>query len=316
MKLANFFIFLITYFIGLFFRILPYFLAQKLGYIIIVLFFLLIKKYKKIIYSNLQHAFPEKNHEFYHRIYKANLKHMGRLLADSFLKARMKKKWFQKYLILDENTSSIEKEIDKLLEKQEPVIVITGHLGSWETLAQYLGYRFPNRTLIIYKKIKNSYLDQWLLKLRSTTGAKLYSMEETFTILKLLEKGNLLAIAPDQNAGGSGLFINFLNRPASTYKGPALFGYSTKAHIYFVTMIYQKNTKLKIIYEYLGKIQNSSTNKEAIIQEWTQKWVSTLEKYVKKFPEQYFWAHQRWKTTPEIMERLQKEKLKKRGKIP
>lgn len=312
MKVINFIVFLITYFIGLIFRIFSYNFAHKVGYWITLFFFTILKKYKKIIYNNLQNAFPNKKKEFYDEIYKKNLKFVGKLLADTFLKPRMKNQWFEKHIIRDEEVQKIEKQIQEYLKNKEPIILISGHLGGWETLAQYLGYRFSNSTLIIYKKIKNTYLDKWLYKLRSITGANLYSMEDTLSVIRELEKGKLLAIAPDQNAGGAGIMINFLNRPASTYKGPVLIGYTTKAHLYFISLLYLEKGKFKIIYEYLGRIQNQ-TSKEEIIKEWTNRWVSTLEKYVKQYPDQYFWVHQRWKTTPEIMEKFQREKLLKRG---
>lgn len=312
MKVLDFIVFLITYCIGIFFRIFTYNFSHRVGYWITLFFFSILKKYKKIIYNNLQIAFPNQTNEFYNEIYKKNLKFIGKLIADTFLKSRMKNQWFEKHIIQDKETIKIEEQIKEYLNNKEPVILLTGHLGGWETLAQYLGYRFSNSTLIIYKKIKNKYLDNWLYKLRTITGASLYPMEDTLNVIKELEKGKLLAIAPDQNAGGSGIMVNFLNRPASTYKGPALIGYTTKAHLYFTSLLYLEKGKFKIIYEYLGRIQSQSS-KEEIIKEWTNRWVSILEKYIKQYPDQYFWVHQRWKTTPEIMEKFKREKLLKRG---
>ncbi len=313
MKIFDFLIFIIVYVIGLLFNMLSYPSSKNVGYMITRIFFFVFKRYKKIIYSNLSYAFPEEKESFYKDIYNKNLKYIGALLADSFLKPKMNGKWFNQYLLLDPKTIQIEKEIEEKLNKKEPVILISGHIGTWESLAQYLGYRFPNKTLIIYKKIKNVFLDRWLLKLRSSTGAHLYSMEETLSVIHKLEKGNLLGIAPDQNAGGNGIMINFLNRPASTYKGPILIAYKTSAHIYFICMLYDKDHKLKLFYKYLGRIKNQEKDKEKIINEWTKKWVNCLEDYVRKYPDQYFWPHQRWKTTQEILDKFQKEKLRKRG---
>ncbi len=242
---------------------------------------------------------------------------MGKLIADTFLKPIMREKWFKKYVYYDQTTIKMEKRIEEQIHKKEPVIIITGHLGNWEDLAQYLGYRFQNLISIIYKNIKNPYLDRWFYEKRSLTGAKLYSMEESFNVIKFIEQGKILAIAPDQNAGGSGIMIPFLNRHASTYKGPALIGYLTEAHIYFTSMMYTDNHKLKLIYNYIGKITKEDKkkfNKEQIVETWTQKWVKTLEKQIHYFPEQYFWVHQRWKTTPEIMKKLQEIKENKRKK--
>jgi KDO2-lipid IV(A) lauroyltransferase len=317
-NLINFILFLIFYLISIPFRILPYEATQKLGYYITIAFFKILKKYNKIIINNLQYAFPNKESGFYQKIYKENLKHIGMLLADTFLKSRMKEKWFKKRIIYDESSQNIEKEILNKLKNKEAVILVSGHLGSWENLAQYIGYRFYPNTGIIYKTIKNPYIDQWFYKMRSITGAKLFRMEDSLLAIKFLQEGNLLGIAPDQNAGGAGIMIEFLNRPASTYKGPALIAYMSNANIYFVAILHQPKGKMKLLYEYLGKINEeikTNKTKEEIIFEWTQKWVKILEKYIKIYPEQYFWVHQRWKTTPEIMKKFEQEKLQKRKRI-
>lgn len=312
MNFTNIILYIIFLIIGLPFRILPYEYSQKLGYLITKLFFKILKKYPKIILSNLQFAFPEQDQNFYKEIYKKNLIHIGRLLADTFLKKRMKGEWFQKRVVYNKEVQEIEKEIENKLNNKEAVIIISGHLGTWENLAQYLGYRFYPKTGIIYKSIKNPYVDKWFYQARTNTGAILYPMEDSLSAIRFLQNGNILAIAPDQNAGGAGLLINFLNRPASTYKGPALIGYKSNAHIYFVAMLHLDNGKMSLIYNYLGRVNNND-DKNKIIEEWTKKWVHTLESYIKLNPEQYFWVHQRWKTTPEIMKKFQEEKLKKRG---
>lgn len=317
-QFINIILFLIFYVISLPFRLLPYEFAQKLGYLITKFFFKVLKKYPKIVYNNLRNAFPDKDEDFYYKVYNKNLKHTGRLLADTFLKKRMKEKWFKKRIIYDSSTEKIEKEIEEKLSKKEPVILISGHLGSWENLAQYLGFRFYPKTGIIYKSIRNPYVDKWFYKLRSATGAKLFRMEDSLLAIKFLQEGNLLGIAPDQNAGGSGIMIDFLNRPASTYKGPALIAYMSNAHIYFVALLHEDQGKMKLLYKYLGKVSKKEENnktKEEIIKDWTEKWVHVLEKYIKIYPEQYFWVHQRWKTTPEIMKKFEEEKLRKRGII-
>ncbi len=315
-KITNFILYLIFLTLSIPFRIVSYTIAQKLGYFITVLFFKTFKRYPKIIHNNLEFAFPEKDSDFYKNIYKKNIIFTGKLLADTFCKFKMDSNWFQKRILKNQETLTIEKEIENKIKNKEPVILISGHLGSWENLAQYLGFRFYPNTAIIYKSIKNPYVDKWFYKARSKTGAKLFSMEDSLSAIKFLQEGKLLAIAPDQNAGSAGILIDFLNRPASTYKGPAFIGLLSKAHLYFVTLLHNDKANMQLIYKYIGKIEEDSKNqKEKYIKIWTAKWVKTLEAFIKQYPEQYFWVHQRWKTTPEIMKKFTEEKMRKRGLI-
>lgn len=293
--IGEFLAFLPVWFLSWPFRVLPYGGAWKLGQFIAALLWPLAKKHRGIASENLKHAFPDKDEEWRKKIVRQHFRHLGRLMADVFYKPRMNRKFFEKYIIYDGNSHELEKEIDEL---GKGAALITGHVGSWENLVQYTGAVLNGAG--IYKIVKNRFVEKWFRGIRETSGIALYTMEETSGALKAMRKGKPLGLVTDQNAGRAGVFMEFFNRPASTYKGAALLSYLAGAPMYFFTMIheYDKGPKLRLRIQRLPDIDRSIDKEEAILKA-TQNWVDRLQAEASMWPEQYFWVHRRWKTKPE-----------------
>ena len=67
----------------------------------------------------------------------------------------------------------------------------------------------------------------------------------------------------------------------------------------FVTGIRRNLGKIDIYFERIPDSTDKTVNDEAI-RDITQSHTSILEKWIRKFPTQYFWTHRRWKTKPDI----------------
>ncbi len=303
LTLRDVLIYLIFLLLSVPFRLLPYPQALKLGTRVARALFPLFPKYRVIALDNISHAFPEKSEEERLQILNDHLDHLGYLIADTFWKSRMNQKWFEKYVRYAPGAKELEERLLRAANEQRGFILVTGHIGTWENIAQFVGYRM--KAAIVYKTIRNRFLDHWFRKHRGALGTGLYTMEETPALVRYLKKGGVIALASDQNAGGAGVFIDFLNRPASTYRGPATIAYMTGAPIVFITLIHRGDGTVVLDYEDLGALNRKDfASKDEAIRAGTQRWVEALEKAVRKTPGQYFWVHRRWKTTPAMMEAL------------
>jgi KDO2-lipid IV(A) lauroyltransferase len=47
-------------------------------------------------------------------------------------------------------------------------------------------------------------------------------------------------------------------------------------------------------------------NRRQDMEENTRRFHEVIEKYIKKYPTQWVWMHNRWKTTPEMLEKKKK----------
>jgi len=104
----------------------------------------------------------------------------------------------------------------------------------------------------------------------------------------LLNNSSILALVSDQDAKHTGVFVDFFKTPSSTTKGAAKFHINTGAPMVFASCVKTHYNKYHVSFE---SIPNGND-----IVGITQSFTTVLENNIRKYPEQYFWFHRRWKT--------------------
>jgi KDO2-lipid IV(A) lauroyltransferase len=179
-----------------------------------------------------------------------------------------------------------------------PLLLVTGHFGNWEIGGYVLGL-VGLTTHAVARPLDNPYLDDFLRRFREHTGQKLLAKHGDFDQMQgLLARGGVLATLGDQDAGQRGLFVDFFGRPASTHKAIALLALEYQVPILVSCAVrvreplgYQILTE-DVIYpeEYAGRPDG--------VKAITERFTLGLERLVRRYPEQYFWLHNRWKHKP------------------
>jgi Kdo2-lipid IVA lauroyltransferase/acyltransferase len=250
-------------------------------------------KRRMIAYANLKAAFPEKSQKELKAINKAHFENLGMNIIELLKLPVMAKSYLERHVKL-ENKDGIKPG----LEKGKGVIVLTAHFGNWEiaSLAASLnGYAMS----VFAREQKYERLNNLLNQFRQSTGCKVitkgFSVKD---IIKTLYNNGIVAMLSDQDAGANGVFVNFFNRPASSAIGPIAFSLKTGAEI-IPSFIRRVGTDKHIarVGEPLKLVDTG--NKEKDMKENLQKIARILEDSIRKFPEQWLWAHKRWKSTPE-----------------
>ena len=172
-------------------------------------------------------------------------------------------------------------------------IIVTGHIGNWEAAGAYLAaVGLPMAAVV--KQQRNPAFNDRMLETRRRSGVEPIYMQDAHTrIPEALREGKTVALVADQDAGRRGVFVPFLGREASTFRGPARLALSQDVPLFFGAAV-----RLGPDYGWvLEAIEKPSPGKGALL-EYTRRWVSRLEAQVRLHPEQYFWFHRRWKTRP------------------
>ncbi len=277
------------------FLILPYRTSLAFGRQLGRFIFRIAGKHRKIVQENLRHAFPEKSAEWREALVRKHFLYLGEVLANAAYGSRMTEKFFEDRVVFDEGSREIER---KALEQGTGIVLISGHIGSWEVLVQYTGYVLKGGG--IYKRISNSFLDRWYKKVRERSGIQLFELQERTAPIKYLKKGGRVGFVADQHAGRAGISVNFMNRPASTFRGPAQLADMSGSRMLFYSCVHEKGGKLRVRIQDLGFVERESfTDRDEAVTHYTGLWVKALEKVIRDYPEQYFWVHRRWKTLPQ-----------------
>jgi len=115
-------------------------------------------------------------------------------------------------------------------------------------------------------------------------------------VVAALKKGRAVAMLSDQDAGDDGVVINFLGRPASTPKGPAAFALKTGCPI-IVAMLVREGVAHHALHVERPIEVDRSNDKAAEIKRLTQAYSDVMTDFIREYPDHWFWAHRRWKST-------------------
>lgn len=185
--------------------------------------------------------------------------------------------------------------IEEGLRRGKGILFLVSHIGNWERLS-LIGLRFPFTVYALAKAIKNPWIDQWVVRVRSALAINVVKAgklnRDIFTILK---QNNAMCMLIDQSPGAHrGEVIPFMGVPAPTNTAPAYFALKSGATVLPAYGIRKEPGKFKVIIEPPVKLIQKEDFKEALIAN-TELFAQGLEKYVRKYPEQWFWVHNRWK---------------------
>ncbi len=192
-------------------------------------------------------------------------------------------------------------------------IGLTGHIGNWELIGAW-GQRHLPRGVggIVAKRQPNPYLNEEVEKLRRSLGVETIYREELGKIMRCLKNGQMLGMAPDQDSEKlPGVFVDFMGRRAYTPVGPARIAIA--ANVPIVIGLFLRQGDGYRVYLSGPTYPDLTRPKAEEILRLTQAWSNSLEKIIRQHPEQWPWFHNRWKTTPEMLQAKGRQAVKLEG---
>jgi KDO2-lipid IV(A) lauroyltransferase len=187
--------------------------------------------------------------------------------------------------------------IDAALERGKGAVFFSGHFGNWELLGALVAQRgYPLH--VTDTNHSNELTHRIITSLRVRQGMTVIAPDEpSLRITALLSENKIVSYLADQDARRDGIFVDFLGRPASTVRGPAIFAIRKGCPIVALFMIREGVDRHRAVAEPPIWPDPRLKGREAV-RDLTQRYTAVLEKYVRAHPGQYFWMHRRWKTKP------------------
>jgi len=176
-------------------------------------------------------------------------------------------------------------------------IGLTGHYGNWEAMA--LALSASGRPLaVIGRKVENPFLDARLRTMRGRFGNlaidKGGAVKEA---LRVLRRGMGVGFLLDQDARSSGVFTNFLGRPATTWSTAASLALRFDLPVVPIFSHPCQDGTIMVVVE-TALTLGSSGDLERDTLDTTQLMSDALERQVRRLPHLWFWMHRRFKTQP------------------
>jgi KDO2-lipid IV(A) lauroyltransferase len=116
--------------------------------------------------------------------------------------------------------------------------------------------------------------------------------------LQCLKRNELLGILADVDTSIDGVFVDFFGRPAHTPYSPIAISLKTGAAILPTFIIRQPDDSHRAIVEAPLLLERSGNREQDLVFN-TQKFTKIIESYIRRYPEQWIWMHDRWKTPPQ-----------------
>jgi KDO2-lipid IV(A) lauroyltransferase len=251
------------------------------------------RRHRLVALDNLEHAFPgQYTAAERDAMVRSVYRHFCTLLIEIIhLPRRFHVTNWKDFLALENAPAAVE-----CLLSDRPLLVVTGHFGNWE-IAGYSLSMLGFSSHAIARPLDNPYLDQYLRSFRERTGQKILAKHGDFNKMQaILAGGGVLATLGDQDAGQRGLFVDFFGRPASTHKAAALLALEYRVPMVVAAAVrIGKRFKMIVADAIFPEEYEGRPN---AVREMTQRFTSDLEKMIRRYPEQYFWLHRRWKHEP------------------
>lgn len=181
--------------------------------------------------------------------------------------------------------------------KGRGVLILTLHIGNWELLPMSFISRGFNVSLV-YRPLDFTPADRFFLLYRSRFGGNPIPKKKSMRrLLHALRRQECVGLLLDQDSGlTAGVFADFFGHPACTNKGLALLALKTQAPVIPAFMVRRESGFDIHIGPEIPLMQTDSKDEEVQIN--TQQYNQVLESIIRRCPEQWLWAHRRWKNRP------------------
>jgi Kdo2-lipid IVA lauroyltransferase/acyltransferase len=251
----------------------------------------LLPKHKLIALHNLTRSFPEKS-----------LTENLQIIKDTYASFALTFIEFLQILYLNRNNLDTRVSVkglehyEKACREGKGVLLFTAHFGNWEMGNAALAI-LSKPPIFMARTLDSPFLEEITTSVRSRLGiGNIHKKNVMSSILSQLRKGEVLKLLIDQNAAArEGVFVNFFGRPACATTGIALMAIHTGAAV--LPVFTTRMPDGRYLTEIGPRVDTVNTgNRDQDVLQNTQNYNTIIENHVRKYPGQWLWLHQRWKT--------------------
>ena len=238
-------------------------------------------------------AFPEFSEARVREVARASYRGLGTMAFETIILSRLGR---------DELIAAFAEPdgwplLDAAAKKGQGVVIVAGHMGNWELCAAYMAARgLPLDVITMH--MANPLADRFLRRTRERLGARVVFDDEAVRVTpRALKEGRAVGFMSDQGAKGlASTFVDFFGRPAKTPRGAAVFALRGERPMIFVAAIREADGRYRFHAQEVPLATGGE--REQNVDDTVRNYTRVIEEYVRRYPEQYFWQHRRWRRQP------------------
>lgn len=181
-----------------------------------------------------------------------------------------------------------------ILASGRSVMVVSGHCGNWEWSAHEVATLGPMAAW--QRERDDPGMNRFMIELREVSGIRSIGRGSTSSakeLLRALRQGVMLTVLMDQNIRADSVKVPFFGRPALTPIGLAKLAVSTQTPM---VPVFQERLADGTHHIHIAEPIEVTRDTDPV--ELTARVTAAIEDYVRRFPEQWVWVHDRWRERP------------------
>jgi KDO2-lipid IV(A) lauroyltransferase len=248
---------------------------------------------RTVTLENLKHAFPEKTEAERRRLARGAYRTMALAAMEAVTSDLVSSEE-----LLQDPAAVDWKGLDRLIEARAPVLVVSGHLGSWELFVEVMARR--GMAISAVARPLSGAFNEWVVRSRQAAGLELIMPRGAMVeMARALNRGRAVVQLIDQALPSpSALWVPFFGRLASTTPAVSLIALRTRVPVY-VAVAVREPAGLRMFVEGPFPVSTEMPRAQAVVAH-TAQLTAVLESYIRRYPEQWLWLHRRWKGTPPV----------------
>lgn len=265
-----------------------FYFARKIAKVLSLIFFYFIPIRKKIVKKNLKIAFPYLKDDELNRLIKRIYLNLCLVLVEILYLPYLKKEQIEE--LVKVNSELVTDE----LSKNKGLIFVSAHFGNWELMAIASALKINKTYSIVIKPLRNPYVDDYINQWRTKFGNRIVPLGISIkNIFRELKEKRIVALLADQRASINSMEMEFFGKKTHVYEGPAVLSIKTGAPLIFAIAIRQPDYSYLIELVKIPVPDIEDDNQK--VYEITKNYIQLLEDYIRRYPDQWFWFHNRWK---------------------
>ena len=247
---------------------------------------------RRALYENLSRVLDTSDRRVLGRVARRALRNFSKYVVDFIHFYTMSPEDIRRRIVFDDF-----ERFNAAVAEGKGIVFVTLHFGNWDMgaagLAAY-GYALN----AIAETFELPQMNDLVQGHRRHLGVNIIPMERVGPgVLRALRRGDILALLIDVPAPGASVAVDFFGALAEVPAGPARIALRTGARVIPAVMAREPGHEelLRPIMDFDVRFQPSG-DEERDVRELTQQIMSSLERFIRQYPDQWFMFRPLWPT--------------------
>ena len=183
--------------------------------------------------------------------------------------------------------------LEKAIKAGKGGVIVSAHFGNWELLGVCTGLLVTPMHIVV-KQLRNPLIDTRINVWRTRQGNRvLYKKSALREGVRILRKGGFVTTLGDQSDPKGGFVTDFLGRSSAVFLGPSFLALKADVPMFLGMCRRLENGRYVVEAQEIKTFDLSFCRED--IRELTKRYMRQIEQCIYRYPEEWFWMHDRWK---------------------